>query len=43
MLTLGTKIPAFNLESSTGGKFSNKDIAGKYGVIIFYPKNNTPG
>ncbi|KAA3637114.1 MAG: hypothetical protein DWP97_01390 [Calditrichaeota bacterium] len=43
MLKTGTNLPAFNLESSAGGNFSDKDVSDKYGVIIFYPKNNTPG
>lgn len=43
MLKIGQKAPAFNLEASSGGKLSLKDLSGKFGVIVFYPKNNTPG
>lgn len=43
MLSIGKKAPAFKLESSLGGFLSNEDLLGKYAVIVFYPKNNTPG
>lgn len=43
MLKIGTKAPDFNLESSSGGKLKLSDLNGKYAVIVFYPKNNTPG
>ncbi len=43
MLEVGTKAPDFDLESSTGGRLSLSDLAGRYAVIVFYPKNNTPG
>jgi len=43
MLSLGKKAPNFNLDASTGGKLSIKDLKGKFAVIVFYPKNNTPG
>ena len=43
MIKVGRKAPAFNLESSEGGKLSLKDLAGRYAVIYFYPKDNTPG
>lgn len=43
MIQEGRKAPAFNLPSSTGGKLSLKDLAGKYVVLYFYPKDNTPG
>ena len=33
----------FNLESSTGNKISLEGMAEKFAVIVFYPKNNTPG
>ncbi|MEM8609406.1 MAG: peroxiredoxin [Myxococcota bacterium] len=43
MIKEGKKAPAFNLESSEGGKVALKDLAGKYAVIYFYPRDNTPG
>lgn len=43
MIKEGRKAPAFNLPSSTGGKLALKDLAGKYVILYFYPKDNTPG
>lgn len=43
MLPIGHKAPAFELPSSTGDTLSLKDLAGRFAVIVFYPKNNTPG
>ena len=43
MIREGRKAPAFNLPSSTGGKLALKDLAGKYVIVYFYPRDNTPG
>lgn len=43
MLVEGKKAPAFNLESSEGGKLSLKDAKGKWLIVYFYPKDATPG
>jgi thioredoxin-dependent peroxiredoxin len=43
MLEVGKKAPAFNLESSDGGKVKLSDHAGKLVVLYFYPRDNTPG
>ena len=43
MIKEGRKAPAFNLPSSTGGKLALKDLAGKYVIVYFYPRDNTPG
>ncbi len=43
MIKEGHKAPAFNLPSSTGGKLALKDLAGKYVIVYFYPRDNTPG
>ena len=43
MIQEGRKAPAFSLPSSTGGKLALKDLGGKYVVLYFYPKDNTPG
>ncbi|MFW6197401.1 MAG: thioredoxin-dependent thiol peroxidase [Myxococcota bacterium] len=39
----GKKAPAFTLPSSEGGKVALKDLAGKWVVLYFYPKDDTPG
>jgi peroxiredoxin Q/BCP len=43
MIREGRKAPAFSLESSDGGKVALKDLAGKYAILYFYPRDNTPG
>ena len=43
MLQAGKKAPAFSLESSEGGRVSLGDHAGKFVVVYFYPRDNTPG
>ena len=43
MIREGRKAPAFSLESSDGGKIALKDLAGKYVILYFYPRDNTPG
>jgi thioredoxin-dependent peroxiredoxin len=42
-LAVGKKAPAFELASSEGGTISLRDLAGRYAVIFFYPRDNTPG
>jgi peroxiredoxin Q/BCP len=37
------KAPAFDLESDQGKRVSLADFAGKWVVVYFYPKDNTPG
>ncbi|MEO0324538.1 MAG: thioredoxin-dependent thiol peroxidase [Myxococcota bacterium] len=39
----GKKAPMFTLPSSEGGRWALKDHAGKYVVVYFYPRDNTPG
>ncbi len=39
----GKKAPAFALESSAGGKVRLADLAGKWVILYFYPKDATPG
>ena len=43
MVKEGRKAPAFSLPSSKGGKLALKDLSGKYVVLYFYPRDNTPG
>ena len=42
-LKTNNKAPNFVLPSTSKEKFSLKDSLGKYVVIYFYPKDNTPG
>ncbi|MDH4379480.1 MAG: peroxiredoxin [Vampirovibrionales bacterium] len=43
-LTVGTKAPAFSLAASgVEGIVSLSDYAGKNLIIVFYPKDSTPG
>ncbi|MFO0693362.1 MAG: peroxiredoxin [Polyangiales bacterium] len=43
MIAVGKAAPRFELESSEGGKVTLASLAGKYAVLYFYPKDNTPG
>ena len=43
MLKTNTKAPDFKLSSTSKDKYSLKDSIGKYVVIYFYPKDDTPG
>ena len=43
MLKVNTKAPTFNLNSTNGNSYSLKDSIGKYLVLYFYPKDDTPG
>lgn len=43
MLKVGSKAPAFTLNDQDGKKVSLKDLAGKWVVLYFYPKDLTPG
>lgn len=39
----GSKAPAFNLPDQSGIEHSLKDYAGRWLLIYFYPKDDTPG
>ncbi len=39
----GQKAPEFNLSDQDGNKVCLKDFKGKFVVLYFYPKDNTPG
>ncbi len=39
----GDKAPAFTLEDGTGRKVKLSDHKGRFVVLYFYPKDNTPG
>ena len=43
MIKENTKAPDFSLLSTSGEKQTLKDLLGKYIVIYFYPKDDTPG
>lgn len=43
MITLGTKAPLFSGLNQHNHTISLKDYKGKYVVLYFYPKDNTPG
>ncbi len=40
---VGDKAPDFKLPSTEGKKLGLKDFKGKWVVLYFYPKDNTPG
>ena len=43
MLKINTKAPTFNLDSTNINSYSLKNSLGKYVVLYFYPKDDTPG
>lgn len=43
MLTIGDKMPAFNVADQDGNTITNEQLVGKKTVIYFYPKDSTPG
>ena len=43
MIKENTKAPVFKLPSTNKKNYSLKDSTGKYVVIYFYPKDDTPG
>ena len=42
MISIGDNAPQFTLSTNGGGQFSLADAAGKYLVLYFYPKDDTP-
>jgi thioredoxin-dependent peroxiredoxin len=42
-LAEGSAIPALDLESDSGERVTSRDFAGRWLVLYFYPKDNTPG
>ena len=42
-LSAGDKAPAFTLQDAAGNKVKLSDFKGKFVVLYFYPKDNTPG
>ncbi len=43
MLELGKKAPSFTLLDATGAKRTLREFAGRWVVLYFYPKDDTPG
>jgi thioredoxin-dependent peroxiredoxin len=43
MIEEGKKAPAFSLKNQAGETVKLADFAGKYVVLYFYPKDDTPG
>ena len=43
MFKINSKAPLFKLNSTDGEIYSLKDSLGKYVVLYFYPKDDTPG
>lgn len=43
MLRVGETLPTFSLQDQTGNTISSETLKGKWSVIYFYPKDNTPG
>jgi thioredoxin-dependent peroxiredoxin len=41
--TVGKKIAAFSVATTSSEKLTNKDLLGKPYVLYFYPKDDTPG
>ncbi|MCC6278489.1 MAG: peroxiredoxin [Oligoflexia bacterium] len=42
-LSVGDKAPEFSLKSQTGKAYRLTDLKGKWVVLYFYPKDDTPG
>ena len=40
---LGTPAPNFTLPTSKGGNVTLSDLRGRWVVLYFYPKDDTPG
>lgn len=43
MLKIGDKAPDFSLAGSHGRDVTLTEVGKKFAVLVFYPKNNTPG
>jgi len=42
-MKVNSKAPSFSLPSTSNNEYSLKDTLGKYIVLYFYPKDDTPG
>ena len=41
--TIGKKVPAFSVATTSAAKLTSKELAGRPYVLYFYPKDDTPG
>lgn len=39
----GDQLPSFTIKNQSGKTITSKDLAGKYVLLYFYPKDETPG
>jgi thioredoxin-dependent peroxiredoxin len=42
-MTVGARLPEFDLETSAGSRVTNNDLRGGRTILYFYPKDDTPG
>jgi thioredoxin-dependent peroxiredoxin len=42
-MTVGARLPDFDLETSGGARVTRDDLQGRRTVLYFYPKDDTPG
>jgi thioredoxin-dependent peroxiredoxin len=42
-MTVGARLPDFDLETTAGHRVTNSDLRGGRTVLYFYPKDDTPG
>ena len=42
-MTVGARLPDFDLETTAGSRVTNNDLRGGRTVLYFYPKDDTPG
>ena len=42
-MTVGARLPDFDLETSGGGRVTSDDLQGRRTVLYFYPKDDTTG
>jgi peroxiredoxin Q/BCP len=42
-INVGDKIPEFSLNNEEGNEINSNDLLGKWVVLYFYPRDNTPG
>lgn len=43
MISVGATLPEFSLLTDAGAELTSADLAGRWAVFFFYPKDSTPG
>ncbi len=43
LVNVGTQAPAFEMTNQDGGKVTSDQFAGRYVLLWWYPKADTPG